>query len=148
MIKLPIASASLTGTAFPIQRPICTCFGVCWMMDISHQHWFNNIVNTTMYSTYKSTLELEIYLSEVVWRRHRVALARLCTGSNQLAVNKLRGQLPRHEWLCKYCIQNNRHKIEDEYHLVIECPLYRDLSAYCNNCKYSYIFTNHVVHKI
>lgn len=97
------------------------------MIDISHQHWFNNIVNTTMYCTYKSTLEPEIYLSEVMWRRHRVALARLRTGSNQLAVNKLRGQLPRYERLCKYCIQTNRHTIEDEYHLVMECPLYRDL---------------------
>jgi hypothetical protein len=95
--------------------------------DISKQTWFSNIVNNTMYCSYKFTLEPEVYLSEVAWRRHRVAFARLRTGSNHLGVNRLRGQVPRNDRLCKYCTNINKHHVEDEYHFIMECPLYREV---------------------
>ena len=67
-----------------------------------------------------------------------MSLARLRTGSNQLAVNRLKGGVPRQDRLCKYCTQLNKNHDEDEFHFVMNCPLYRELrSTYlmeiCNN---------------
>jgi hypothetical protein len=56
-----------------------------------------------------------------------VALARLRTGSNQLAMNRLKGRIPRNERYCKYCINRNVHEVEDGYHFVMKCPLYKEL---------------------
>jgi len=95
--------------------------------DIAKQTWLEDIARSTTYSMYKSTLEPELYLSKVEWRRHRVALSRLRTGSNQLAVNRLRGQLPKSERLSKYCKNLNINQVEDEYHFVMVCPLYKEI---------------------
>ena len=53
-----------------------------------------------------------------------MALARLRTGSNNLAVNRQKRQLPRNERHCLYCAQNNVCRVEDEFHFIMECPLY------------------------
>ena len=95
--------------------------------DICQQSWFESITTNNMYCSYKRTLEPELYLINVQWRRHRVALARLRTGSNNLAVNKFRGQLPHHERFCSFCLTKNLFKVEDEYHLIMECNLYTEL---------------------
>jgi hypothetical protein len=95
--------------------------------DISKQTWFEDIARNIAYSTYKATLEPELYLSKVEWRRHRVALSRLRTGSNQLAVNRLKGRVPKNERLCKYCNNINSNHLEDEYHFVMVCPLYKEI---------------------
>ena len=58
-----------------------------------------------------------------------MSLARLPTGSNQLAVNRLKGRVPKHNKLYKYYIQLNKNHAEDEFHFVMNCPLYRELRS-------------------
>ena len=50
-------------------------------------------------------------------------------GRNQLAVNRLKGRVHRQDRLCKYCIQLNKNHVEDEFHFVMNCPLYRELRS-------------------
>ena len=98
----------------------------------------------TMYASYKHTLDAELYLTIKI-RKHRVHLARLRTGSNSLAVNRLRGRIARNERHCKYCLNLNIEQLEDEYHVVMVCPLYHDIrqrylsDAVHNTCLYRYI---------
>ena len=94
------------------------------LIDTAQQNWFVSIATNTMYCSYKISLQPELYLGELQWRRHRVALARLRTGSNNLAVNRQKRQLPRNERHCLYCAQNNVYRVEDEFHFIMECPLY------------------------
>ena len=98
------------------------------LCDTAKQNWHSNTANTT-YQTCKYTFGQELYLGIAEWRRHRVSLARLRTGSNQLAVNRLKGRVPRQDRLCKYCIQLNKNHVEDEFHFVMNCPLYRELRS-------------------
>ena len=96
--------------------------------DIARQTCLAEIstVSIAMYESYKTTLNAEPYMKLEV-RKHRVALARLRTGSNSLAVNRLRGQVPRELRYCKYCLNLDIHVVEDRYHMVMVCPLFRDL---------------------
>lgn len=66
------------------------------------------------------------YLSAVVPNSHRVALARLLCSSHTLHVETGRWKRPVTPYerrCCNICDV----KIEDEYHVVLECPLYDDL---------------------
>ena len=71
----------------------------------------------------------ELYLSLIKFRRHRRALTRLRCSNHLLAIEKFRGRLPRQERLCKYCINNNVSVVEDEYHFVLVCPLYKEIRS-------------------
>ena len=33
----------------------------------------------------------------------------------------------REERLCRLCLKDNVHKVEDEFHMLLECPTYSDL---------------------
>ena len=102
----------------------------CHLCGTAKQNWHSNTANT-IYQTFKYTFGQELYLGIAKWRRHRVSLARLRTGSNQLAVNRLKGRVPRHDRLCKYCIQLNKNHVEVEFHFVMNCPLHRELRSTC-----------------
>ena len=61
----------------------------------------------------------------------RVALTRLCIGVHNLQVNLARHHnpvIPLNNRICLYCFnQEGRRILEDEFHLVIVCPLYSNL---------------------
>ena len=96
------------------------------------QNWFVSIATNTMYCSYKTSRQPELYMGEPQCRRHRVALARLYrTGSNNLAVNRHKRELPRNERHCLYCAQNNVYRAEDEFHFIMECPLYSLIPTTC-----------------
>ena len=104
--------------------------------DAAKQNWYSNIPNT--YCTYKFNFGAELYLGIVEWRRHRVALARLRTGSNQLTINRLKGSIPRTERYCKYCLNHNVQQVEDEYNFFYD-NIYKHVHIHENNVKYARI---------
>jgi len=83
------------------------------------------LLNNTMYCSYKSTLEPDLYFSETpggFWsssNRKQPPVGEQIEGS----------YVPRHERLCKYCANINKRHVEDEYHFIMECPLYRKVRA-------------------
>ena len=96
--------------------------------DVARQTCLASIAQCkiTLYSSYKTTMDFEMYLNIDI-REHRTALSRFRTGSNSLAVNKLRGRLPREQRTCPYCLALNIEVLEDEYHVLMVCPLYHNV---------------------
>ena len=96
--------------------------------DVAHQTCLASIAQCkiTLYSSYKTTMDFEMYLNIDI-REHRTALSRFRTGSNSLTVNKLRGRLPREQRTCRYCLALNIEVLEDEYHVMMVCPLYHNV---------------------
>ena len=98
--------------------------------DISRQKWTSDITSSPKLETYcqfKTLLEPEKYLTNIAIDKHRKALARLRCSSHKLAVERLRGIIPRNERICRYCLLNEINVLEDEYHFVMICPLYNEL---------------------
>ena len=85
------------------------------------------------YITHKHFPQFEVYFQEIKNNKHRRALTRLRLSSHQLMIEKGRHLKPfmeRSMRKCKLCT----HKIEDEAHFLIECPLYekeREQLEYC-----------------
>ena len=85
------------------------------------------------YITHKNFPQFEVYFQEIKNNKHRRALTRLRLSSHQLMIEKGRHLKPfmeRSMRKCKLCT----HKIEDEAHFLIECPLYekeREQLEYC-----------------
>ena len=81
-----------------------------------------------MYSLYKSSLENKPYLSVDMHWKHRAALARFRCVSHNLAIERGRALLyDRSVRVCKYCEIMGNYFIEDEYHVLLICPLYCDI---------------------
>ena len=63
--------------------------------------------------------------------------ARFRLGCWPLLMNTARkrstGRLPRHERCCPECMNRGIHAVEDEMHVVFECPTYADLRLQFNN---------------
>lgn len=56
------------------------------------------------------------------------ALAAFRMSFHKLNIEFLRRyQVPRHKRLCTYCLKKNEEFVEDEYHMLHECPSYADI---------------------
>ena len=77
---------------------------------------------------------LEFYLKEIKNKAYRNVLSQFRCVSHNLAIETGRHgpvNVERSRRLCKYC---NLQDIEDEYHFLLICPLYRELrSRYINS---------------
>ena len=113
------------------------------LLDTAHQNWHSDITNNCkliMYRQYKITLEVEQYISIDMHWKYRAALARFRCVNHKLAVELYRAQrYDRNTRLCKYCT----NKIEDEFHVLLECPLYLELRnryivPYCTHYSQSF----------
>ena len=82
------------------------------------------------YCQFKYSLESEIYLDVILWKRHATALARFRCSNHRLGIECQRGKIARNNRLCKFCLNLNLRKIEDEYHFLLECQLYEHLRSY------------------
>ena len=82
------------------------------------------------YNIFKKCFAMESYLFGVP-KPWRVALTRLRIGVHNLQVNLGRHHnpvIPLNNRICLYCFnQEGRRILEDEFHLVIVCPLYSNL---------------------
>lgn len=77
------------------------------------------------YCKLKQNFAFENYLSVIDNTSHRAALTQLRLSSHPLNIEVLRGTVINpSERTCKIC---NLNQIEDEFHLVIECPEYNSL---------------------
>ena len=72
----------------------------------------------------KAHYQTETYLQQPIPWRHRRILTQFRCGSAPLRLETGRYErLPVSERTCSYCLD----AVEDERHVITECPLYRDL---------------------
>ena len=96
------------------------------------QNWNGRLQDSSRAICYKniSDFGFKQYLECVTVKKFRNALLRLRTSSHRLEIESGRWARPTSkpiaERLCFVC-----NKLEDEYHFVLECPVYNDL-----RCKY------------
>ena len=92
------------------------------------QDWFYTIDNSSKLDTYccfKNIFEIETYILKIENPLHCSALAKLRCSSHNLAIEDGRYRnIERRQRKCTFC---NINVIEDEYHFVLVCPLYREL---------------------
>ena len=77
------------------------------------------------YCIFKHEFALEKYLSLQIENKYKVALTRFRTSSHDLFLETRRyDRTDRNLRICKSC---NMSKIEDEFHFLLVCPMYREL---------------------
>ena len=78
-----------------------------------------------MYARFKHEFEMEHYLDFITEKKYKIALTKFRLSSHDLAIERGRFEhIERNNRLCRYC---NLNMIENEYHFLLVCPLYRDL---------------------
>ena len=88
----------------------------------------NETSKLCLYNLYKLYFQPELYLSINVPRRLRRYLAKFRTGNINLEIELgRRFRQPREDRLCRFCGERNVMSIEDEFHVLTECPIYLDL---------------------
>lgn len=101
------------------------------LKDYFKGKWTENIRNKSklaIYSIIKTEFEPERYLYCVDIRKYRVALAKLRCSCHKLLVESGRHKnLLMAQRVCKYCEDHERSILEDEYHMIMTCPLYANL---------------------
>ena len=96
--------------------------------DQFQQPWHNEIQNSSRAIFYRTISEFcfQDYLEVVTIKKFRNALSKLRMSSHRLEVETGRwarpNAIPFAERLCKIC-----NKLEDEFHFILECPVYSDL---------------------
>ena len=102
------------------------------LLDHYYQSWYSNINNSRRQNTYcifKHTFNLEPYLDIITNKRLRSALRRYRLSSHKLKIERGRyHNIDRKNRICKYC---NLKAIENEYHFLLVCPLYRNIRKQC-----------------
>ena len=98
------------------------------ILDQYKQTWYAHINNSQrllLYARYKHSFELEKYLDTIYDRKLQIALSRFRLSSHQLMIERGRyTNIPKEERICKFC---NSQAIENEYHFLMTCDLYKDL---------------------
>ena len=100
----------------------------------------NNSPKLEFYKTLKGSFGFENYLSVINDDKQRNALTRLRISAHNLHIERgryARPPLPRDNRFCLYCkITQNQLVVEDELHVLNDCPLYsKAISSYldCDN---------------
>ncbi len=101
------------------------------LLDCERQNWRENVFSMprlNVYSMFKLELSVENYLLLDIPRAYKIALAKLRVGNHELEIELGRHQKKnRGNRLCKFCLLNGYNYIEDEYHVLMNCYLYKDL---------------------
>ena len=93
-----------------------------WSLDL------HNSSKLSVYATFKSTVAKEKYLVSLSLKKYIKVLAKFRTSNHELEIEIGRHKgLRLEERLCEFCKESGTYVIEDEYHLVLCCPLYADL---------------------
>ena len=108
------------------------------IMDIFKQNWHSSINNSSRLSTYsrfKHIFEYEKYLDIIHESKYRTSLTRLRLSSHDLAIESGRKyNIPENERTCRNC---NLGVKENEFHFVLVCPKFSDItSKYIKNYYY------------
>ena len=103
-----------------------------------HKQQFLREINTKpklrTYKLFKNTYESEPYVTRYLSRSSRSIFSQFRTGILPLRIETGRyNNVPLQDRLCVYC---QEEEIEDEFHFLLECPLYtdmrQDLLSQCN----------------
>ena len=98
------------------------------IIDIYMQSWYAEINNSrrlSSYCIYKQEFKMETYLDQIKVNKYRIALSKFRLSSHKLEIETGRHRnIPRADRKCKKC---NADVIEDEYHFLLVCPVYREL---------------------
>ena len=100
------------------------------LIDNFTQTWRTDVENNqklTLYKHFKCNFEYERYMYMIQHKKYRNALAQLRLASHGLHIETGRygrNRLERNERLCHLCSDGD---IEDEYHFVFICSIYKDL---------------------
>ena len=100
------------------------------LRDSYIQNWHSLKEETSklyLYNLYKHEFEMEPYLSLNIPSRLRKYLARFRSSCVNLEIEIGRRQgIERGDRLCKFCGERNRFIVEDEFHVLMECPAYTE----------------------
>ena len=97
-----------------------------WTTEIMRQNSKsgNGLNKLRTYRTFKSTYDVEHYNTIILPRLHRSALAKFRMGTAPIRIETGRYErIPADRRFCFHC----ESCIEDEIHVLVECPLYEDL---------------------
>jgi hypothetical protein len=98
------------------------------LFDTYLQSWYENLRNSPKldcYATFKLNFNLEPYIKCINNKKLRIILTRFRCSAHKLNIEEGRYRnINRENRLCTKC---NMKVIENEYHFLLVCPLYRDL---------------------
>ena len=73
---------------------------------------------------------MEKYLAVVDIRKYRIALSKFQCSSHDLSVESVRQRnVPYNLRFCIFCLKRGLNHIEDQFHVLLICPLYEELRA-------------------
>ena len=100
------------------------------LKDTFQQEWNSRLVlspKARFYRVIKANFCSSMYLDKVNVKSHRIAMSKFLTSSHVLRIETDRWKRPEptpsEERFCYRCL----NKVEDEYHMVMECTLYSTL---------------------
>ena len=100
-------------------------------MDCDIQDWHEKMLGMSKLRTlsmYKLEFCTEQYLYLNMPQRLRSFLAKFRIGNHELEIERGRHQnIPVSERICKLCFNCNNVYVEDEYHVILQCPSYEEL---------------------
>ena len=98
------------------------------LLDTYKQSWYSTINNSNRLETYarcKHEFEIEKYLDFMKEKKFKFALTQFRLSSHNLAIERGRFEnIARTERVCVLC---NSNLVENEYHFLLVCSLYREL---------------------
>lgn len=98
------------------------------LTDVFIQDWNGRIADSSRANFYSlfSNFEHQLYLDSISVKKFRIAMTKLRVSSHRLEIEVGRwarpNRTPINERKCRNC-----NKLEDEFHFLLECPLYSDL---------------------
>ena len=101
------------------------------MHDIYKQDWHDRLENSSRARFYRSldlNFTLSSFLKHIECKQHRQSLTRLIVSSHALHIESGRWKRPKLPSHMRYCFACTG-KVEDEYHLLLECSLYSDIRS-------------------
>ena len=96
--------------------------------DVFKQHCYSRTLTTSKGNLYRHLLnefKLQTYLIKPIDKQHLKEIVKIRISAHKLNIESGRYKnIDRTERICNVC---NSNDIEDEYHFILQCPLYNDL---------------------
>ena len=111
-----------TSFLFSFNQCLKDCELQLWSIQVEEMSKLNT------YRMFKTSRNVETYLSLSIPRRLRSSLARFRISNHNLEVERGRHcNMAYEDRLCKLCGQENKVFVENEFHVVFECASYKDI---------------------
>ena len=100
------------------------------LIDMHIQQCYSDIRDSSRCRTYKEikkSFGMELYLQDNISRQLRISFTKFRLSSHRLMVERGRWMRPKIEYTERKCTLCDDHDIQDEYHIVMKCPLFHSL---------------------